>query len=317
MEQIAVARDRVFADADVHTSVIVFRRETTKAKREAQEVLTTDQLSAEFATCPVFHSRTRQATFDSLPGNVWNILVNDANSSLIQRLTTDYEPLEKASKINRGLITGDRDKYFSGRKATSNHVPIIAGSDVHRYHVARPSEFVLFKKPSGAGGCWDSDVHFAPHKLVVRQICEEPTAGILTKPLAVTGNIFTVCADTLEAELYLLGIINSRLTAFFWRTMFADFKTSFPQVTIFSLAQVPIRKLDLTKPVDKSRHDLVVGKVEGMLAAKQALAGAKTERDRTYYENKCAALDRQIDKLVYELYGLTEAEIAIVEGTSK
>jgi hypothetical protein len=27
-----------------------------------------------------------------------------------------------------------------------------------------------------------------------------------------------------------------------------------------------------------------------------------------------AALDRQIDKLVYELYGLTEAEIAIVEG---
>jgi len=78
-------------------------------------------------------------------------------------------------------------------------------------------------------------VHFAPHKLVIRQICQEPTARILAKPLAVTGNLSTVKADTGEGELYLLGIINSRLTGFFWHTMFADFKTSFPQVTIFSL----------------------------------------------------------------------------------
>ena len=28
----------------------------------------------------------------------------------------------------------------------------------------------------------------------------------------------------------------------------------------------------------------------------------------------CATLDRQIDALVYELYGLTEEEIKIVEG---
>ena len=29
---------------------------------------------------------------------------------------------------------------------------------------------------------------------------------------------------------------------------------------------------------------------------------------------KCAALDRQIDALVYELYGLSPDEIALVEG---
>jgi hypothetical protein len=38
------------------------------------------------------------------------------------------------------------------------------------------------------------------------------------------------------------------------------------------------------------------------------------ERDRGHYEARRAALDRQIDNLVYELYGLTPAEIAIVEG---
>jgi len=156
-------------------------------------------------------------------------------------------------------------------------------------------------------------MHFAPHKLVVRQICEEPTASILTKPLAVTGNIFTVRAETIETELYVLGILNSRLTGYFWRTMFADFKTSFPQVTIFSLAQVPIHEMDLSDPAEQTRHGEMVAKVESMLDAKNKLAKAKTDKDKTYYENKCAALDRQIDRLVYDLYGLTEEEIQIVE----
>ena len=55
------------------------------------------------------------------------------------------------------------------------------------------------------------------------------------------------------------------------------------------------------------------GKIRAMLEAKRILAKARTDKDKTYYENRCAALDRQIDRLVYELYELTEDEIQIVE----
>jgi len=51
-----------------------------------------------------------------------------------------------------------------------------------------------------------------------------------------------------------------------------------------------------------------------MLEAKKQLASAQTEGDKTFYENKCATLDRQIDQLIYELYELTPEEIAIVEA---
>ena len=54
-----------------------------------------------------------------------------------------------------------------------------------------------------------------------------------------------------------------------------------------------------------------------MLEAKKQFASAQTERDKTFYENKCATLDRQIDNLVYELYDLTSEEIAIVEGSGQ
>jgi hypothetical protein len=32
------------------------------------------------------------------------------------------------------------------------------------------------------------------------------------------------------------------------------------------------------------------------------MAAAQTDKDRTYFEKKCASLDRQIDALVYDLY---------------
>lgn len=57
----------------------------------------------------------------------------------------------------------------------------------------------------------------------------------------------------------------------------------------------------------------MVTKVAAMVEAKKQLVEAKIDKDKAYYENKCAALDRQIDRLVYKLYGLTEKEIQIVE----
>lgn len=242
--------------------------------------------------------------------------MNERNRSLISRLTKKFTPLKKVAAINRGLITGDRAKYFADKKKTKDHVPIIAGGNIQRYFTQKPSEFVLFKRPKTSGGCWDKEVHFASHKLVVRQIGENPTASIVKTPIAVTGNIFTIRGTSLENELFLLGIINSRLTEFFWKVMFADFKESFPQVTIFSLEQLPICTLDVSKPADKARHDKLVSLVEQMLAAKPQLAAAQSDKDKDFYENKCAALDRQIDALVYELYALTPDEIKIVEGVA-
>jgi len=248
-----------------------------------------------------------------LPGKVWNILVNERNASLITRLTEEFSKLKMVGTINRGLITGARDKFFSREKKSKAYVPIIAGGDVQRYFTARPSEYVLFERPHTAGGCWDKEVHLAPHKIVVRQIGLKPTASILLEPIAVTGNIFTVRAESAEQELYILGLFNSRLTDFFWRIMFADFKSSFPQVTIFSLDQVPIRVINFSDRADQSRHDQMVKLVERMLELHRSLAAARTPPEKTSLERQIAATDAQIDRLVYDLYGLTEEEVKIVE----
>jgi hypothetical protein len=79
------------------------------------------------------------------------------------------------------------------------------------------------------------------------------------------------------------------------------------------LAELPVVKPDLSKPADKVRHEEMVTKAEAMLEAKKQLARARTDKGKTYYESKCTTLDREIDRLVYDLYGLTEDEIRIIE----
>jgi hypothetical protein len=316
IETISVAREQVFATADVHTSVINLRRESDDKKRAKHTIFTTSDLSADFMKSPTPLSRTQQRRFGALPGHVWNILINETNAPLITRLTKEFPPLKAVGTINRGLITGARDKFFCPERKSKAYVPIVTGGDVQRYFTAPPSEYVLFERPDTAGGCWDKEVHLAPHKIVVRQIGLKPTASILRESIAVTGNIFTIRAKTLEQELYLLGIINSCITNFFWRIMFADFKSSFPQVTVFSLAQVPIRVIDFSNKLDKSRHDQMVKLVEQMLDLHQRSAAAKTPQEKTALQRQVIATDTQIDRLVYDLYGLTQEEIMIVEGAA-
>lgn len=54
--------------------------------------------------------------------------------------------------------------------------------------------------------------------------------------------------------------------------------------------------------------------VEQMLTLHKQLPEARTGHDRTLLERQIDATDQQIDRLVYELYGLTEEEIRVVEG---
>ena len=81
--------------------------------------------------------------------------------------------------------------------------------------------------------------------------------------------------------------------------MFSDFKTSFPQVTIFSLNQIPIPEIANEKQMP------FISLVDKISKAKSIS-----------FEEDTLEMEIAIDELVYQLYGLTEEEIKIVEGVS-
>jgi len=84
------------------------------------------------------------------------------------------------------------------------------------------------------------------------------------------------------------------------------------------LTQLPFRRDSFPPspftPADVARHDRMVTLVEKMLDLNKCPAAAKAPPEKEALAGMIDATDREIDRLVYKLYGLTEEEIAVVEG---
>ncbi|GAK60573.1 hypothetical protein U27_00470 [Candidatus Vecturithrix granuli] len=112
---------------------------------------------------------------------------------------------------------------------------------------------------------------------------------------------------------YILGLINSKLLFWNLRLISNKFRGGWITCTKQYFAQLPIRIINFSNPADKAYHDKIVELVERMLDLHKQLHAAKTPQAQTLLQRQIDAADRQIDRLVYELYGLTEEEIEIIE----
>jgi len=116
---------------------------------------------------------------------------------------------------------------------------------------------------------------------------------------------------------YLLGILNSRLMSFFLRQTSTPFRGGYIALNKQYIEQMPIRTIDSSADGDQLLHDSVVNLVKVMLELQRQSQSATTGHHKTILQRQIAATDGQIDGLVYELYGLTDEEIAIVEEATR
>ena len=127
------------------------------------------------------------------------------------------------------------------------------------------------------------------------------------------GYGISILPDVNLSYQYLLGILNSRVLSFFLRQISTPFRGGYIALNRQYIEQLPIRTINFDDPADVARHDKMVALVERMLDLHKKLAAATIPADKTLYQRQIEATDRQIDALVYGLYGLTEEEIAVVE----
>jgi len=115
---------------------------------------------------------------------------------------------------------------------------------------------------------------------------------------------------------FILGILNSPILTYFLNETGTALRGGYFRMKTAYLNPVPIRSLDFSNAQEKTKHDQMVTYVQRMLDLHKHLANTRNPNDKTQIERQIEATDREIDRLVYDLYGLTEEEIAIVEGSS-
>ena len=115
-------------------------------------------------------------------------------------------------------------------------------------------------------------------------------------------------------DLYLLGLLNSAPLRLFIHSVSTDLQGDSFNFSAIFIERTPIRTIDFSDPADAARHDRMVSLVDQMLSLHKQHKEARTPHEQTALQRQIEATDGQIDALVYELYGLTEEEIGIVEG---
>ncbi|MCK4732368.1 MAG: hypothetical protein KAT65_07915, partial [Methanophagales archaeon] len=114
-------------------------------------------------------------------------------------------------------------------------------------------------------------------------------------------------------DKYLLGILNSSVNFFLFRTILPKLRGDFYEPSYVFFKDFPIRTIDFSNQEEKTQHDKLIALVDTMLELQKKHHDARMERDKELYERQIKLVDAQIDRLVYDLYGLTEEEIRVVE----
>ncbi|MCC7439635.1 MAG: restriction endonuclease subunit M, partial [Armatimonadetes bacterium] len=129
-----------------------------------------------------------------------------------------------------------------------------------------------------------------------------------------TGGYGITLNESYGSQLYVTGLLNSKTLDWFLKQVSSNFRGGYFAANKQYIEQLPIRTIDFTNPEDVRQHDQMVALVERMLSLHKKQAEATTAHEKTNLTRQIEATDQQIDKLVYELYGLTEEEIGIVKG---
>jgi fido (protein-threonine AMPylation protein) len=232
--------------------------------------------------------------------------------------------------------------------------PLLGGEDVRRYYIEDPDTSLIFARRGVDIGRYPAirehlnkwkteltpkkssndregrkpgryewyeiqdDVAYYPifdgPKIIFPDICKAPRFFLDRSGRYLANTAYCLGVD----DPYLLGILNSRL---FW---FAISNLSIPfgvragqyryRLIYQYMEKVPIRVIDFTSKTDKETYGQMVALVERNLDLHQRLSAAQTPAEKERLQRQIGNTDQEIDRLVYDLYGLTDEEIKIVEA---
>lgn len=247
--------------------------------------------------------------------------------AFLRRVTSACDPLSAHVKVSAGVKMYEKGKGSPPQsKATLEERPfsrtdscprgwqaLYRGNDVTRHTLAKPKEFVHY-------GPWlaapRDPALFAGPKLLMRRtddrlMCAFDDTG------AIAVNSCHVIKPHELSPLLLSGLLNSKLLQRVFEIQNPQMVGKvFAEIKVVYVERLPIPRIDLKSKATRAAHDTLVAHVERMLKLHEQLAAAKSPHEQTHLQRDIAATDRAIDQLVYQLYGLTPEEIALVEAAT-
>ena len=219
----------------------------------------------------------------------------------------------------KGKGQGGKDRLITLNSSAKNAKPYLEGRDITRYGMSPTGRFIRYTPEEMYSP--RSPELFESHKIVSQTMLSRacPVATFDDGGFYVEQSLACIVPHGMitdkrpEANLplkFILGVLNSRLERFYFESYVIDQSLG---GGLIHATPGTHDKLIVPKTTDK-HVSLMVALVDKMLALTPKLRGATSESEKAALQNAVTTTDAEIDRLVYDLYGLTEEEMKIVEG---
>jgi type I restriction-modification system DNA methylase subunit len=308
IQKLLVFDYNVFDGASVDTSIIICQHSEKPSNKHSINVMRS-QSNGIISN----NQYIEQKQWLLHPREEFAVTMGNNVSKVIEKIDSTSFELKEIATAYFGIQTFDREKFVSDCKKTSDYRPVVDGTNIGRYTLSPSNEFVDFRPNSIKSG--GKEFVYCQERIGVRQIGKVPIATLLSDGIFTLNTIYNIffTKKTEYKIRFVLGIISSRVNQFYWQMSFYDQKKTFPKIKKPDLLSIRIPKTDFSKPDEAKQHDRMVSLVDEMLELHKKISGVKNPNEKTRIQRQIEATDDRIDKLVYELYGLTEEEIEIVK----
>ena len=221
--------------------------------------------------------------------NATNKWIFKASNSLIEKMKLCVTTFDDVCIGYKGDVNLGLKKAYFRPMLIPNSLPLVRGVQLNRYTYEKGDEYCLKQALSKDQTGLDRIVF----QEVANMGLKRRVKGTILSDVICGDScniIFPKCNDI--DILYMLGILNSRAVNYYFK-----FFNQTNHVPIGELKKIPFPIIGLKK------QQPIIDLVDKVLTIKRSRPNADT-----------SDLENQIDKLVYDLYGLTEDEIAVIEN---
>lgn len=248
--------------------------------------------------------RYPQSYFKKLKHNRFRLFFDSFSMQLVQKIETGCVDLSTIVNFSSGLISKNgQENIISETQRDNKWKPGIAsGGEINKYVVKPEGYYLLYDKEKIKSG-YESVDYFSP-KLLMRQtgdsiICAYDDRGLLALNNVHIGNRISESYDL----KYVTAILNSSLIDWYYRKISLESGRTMAQTDIETVGGLPIKAMGKT---EQASFVEIVNKI-------MALTGTNDYLDNKASQSQVENYERQIDRMVYMLYGLEEAEITTIE----
>ena len=256
-------------------------------------------------------SRDQQAPFD--------IHINKVSRAIIDKLiNNETETLGNIGEVRTGVMGfeyWDMEPYITDEKREStDSIRILTNSHIGKYGFLFGKQVKLYKKLfsnpyidlSHAPINKNTKEFFKKQKIVIRGVAKKMTANLDMRGYALLVAVHGVVLSSPEFDKkYVLAILNSKLIN--WLHLATSYTARIPKGSlrypVSFLKSIPIKR------TSKKRQEMFIKLVNQILET-QTL----NQVDNVASDNdNIKELEREINQMIYELYGLQEEEILFIE----